>query len=214
MHLLEQQNLHDVVLVCHSYVAPVTTGAADRMPERVARLVYVVSGPAGRHGTGRLRGPDARAANDDLVKTRGQGWKLPPPWAVLGANVPEVDDTAVAALVEGSQPQPWLAATQPVALTGAWERLPRTSVLCSFTLEQLHHTHRRSRTWGVGDERDRHLTYRTGVVVIDDPSKGNGDRERYHRRRQHRSHPAHRRQIACSRVQKIRKPGCRDQGGT
>src|SRR5699024_5660525 len=48
-----------------------------------------------------------------------------------------VDDTAIAALVDGSQQQPWRTATQPVALTGAWERLPRTGVLCSFSLEQL-----------------------------------------------------------------------------
>ena len=139
VHLLEQQDLHDVVLVGHSYGALVTTGAADRTPERVARLVYVDSGPLpDGMAQADFEGPDARAANDDLVKTHGQGWKLPPPpWAVLAADVPEIDDTAVAALIDGSQPQPWLTATQPVALTGAWERLPRTGVLCSFSLEQL-----------------------------------------------------------------------------
>lgn len=139
MHLLEQQNLHDVVLVGHSYGALVTTGAADRMPERVTRLIYVDSGPLpDGMAQADFQGPDARAANVELVMTHGQGWKLPPPpWAALAAEVPEVDDTAVAALVEGSQPQPWFTATQPVALTGAWERLPRTGVLCSFSLEQL-----------------------------------------------------------------------------
>ena len=139
VHLLEQGNLHDVVLVGHSYGALVTTGAADRIPERVARLVYVDSGPLpDGMAQADFEGPAARAANDHLVMTHGQGWKLPPPpWAELAAEVPEVDDTAVAALVEGSQPQPWLTATQPVALTGAWERLPRTGVLCSFSLEQL-----------------------------------------------------------------------------
>ena len=103
VHLLEQQNLHDVVLVGHSYGALVTTGAADRMPERVARLVYVDSGPLpDGMAQADFEGPDARAANEDLVMTHGQGWKLPPPpWAVLAAEVPEVDDTAVAALVEG-----------------------------------------------------------------------------------------------------------------
>ncbi len=140
VHLLEQQDLHDVVLVGHSYGALVTTGAADRMPERVARLIYVDSGPLpDGMAQADFEGPDARAVNDELVTTHGAGWKLPPPpWAALAAEVPEVDDTAVAALVEGSQPQPWLTATQPVALTGAWEALPRTGVLCSFGLEQLH----------------------------------------------------------------------------
>ncbi|WP_432570512.1 alpha/beta fold hydrolase [Kineococcus sp. SYSU DK005] len=139
VHLLEQHDLHEVVLVGHSYGALVTTGAADRAPERVARLVYIDSGPLPQ-GTAQadFEGPEARAANQELVVTRGEGWKLPPPpWAVLAAAVPEVDEDAVAALVEGSQPQPWRTATQPVALTGAWQRLPRTGVLCSFSLEQL-----------------------------------------------------------------------------
>ena len=139
VRLLEEQDLRDVVLVGHSYGALVTTGAADRAPERVARLVYVDSGPLpDGMAQADFDGPDARAANAELVPTRGRGWELPPPpWAVLAAGVPDIDDAAVAALVQGSRPQPWLTATQPVELTGAWERLPRTAVLCSFSVEQL-----------------------------------------------------------------------------
>lgn len=139
VRLLEEHDLHDVVLVGHSYGALVTTGAADRAPERVARLVYVDSGPLpDGMAQADFEGADARAANEDLVVAQGDGWKLPPPpWAVLAAEAPDVDDVAVAALVEGSHPQPWRTATQPVTLTGAWERLPRTGVLCSFSLEQL-----------------------------------------------------------------------------
>ncbi|MBD7919005.1 alpha/beta hydrolase [Cellulomonas sp. Sa3CUA2] len=139
VRLLEEHDLRDVVLVGHSYGALVTTGAADRVPERVARLVYVDSGPL-PDGTSQadFGGPDDRAANERLVETQGDGWRLPPPpWAALAADVPEVDDAAVAALVAASRPQPWRTATEPVALTGAWRHLPRTAVLCTFGVEQL-----------------------------------------------------------------------------
>jgi pimeloyl-ACP methyl ester carboxylesterase len=39
--VLETENLHDAVLVGHSYGGMVITGVADRMPGRVASLVYL-----------------------------------------------------------------------------------------------------------------------------------------------------------------------------
>lgn len=137
--LLEEQDLHDVVLVGHSYGALVVTGAADRVPERVARLVYIDSGPLPQGmAQADFDGPETRAANEDQVMTHGEGWTLaPPPWAVLADGVDGVDTAAVAALVAGSRPQPWRTATEPVTLTGAWERLPRTAVLCSFGVDQV-----------------------------------------------------------------------------
>ena len=44
-NLLHYEDLHDVVLVGHSYGGLVITGVADRMPDRVRHLVYVDSGP-------------------------------------------------------------------------------------------------------------------------------------------------------------------------
>ena len=37
--LLEEKNLHDIVLVGHSYGAIVITGVVDQVPERIAHLV-------------------------------------------------------------------------------------------------------------------------------------------------------------------------------
>ena len=39
--LIEMEDLRDVVLVGHSYGGMVITGAADRMPASIARLVYL-----------------------------------------------------------------------------------------------------------------------------------------------------------------------------
>ncbi|PRY46904.1 alpha/beta hydrolase [Umezawaea tangerina] len=137
LNLIRYEDLHDVVLVGHSYAGSVVVpSVADRMPDRIDRLVFVDSGPLpdGMSQSGFVP-PEEQARNAALV---GDGWRLPPPpWAELAADVPGVTEEAVRRLVELSAPQPWATATAPVRLTGAWEELPRLHVLCSFGLEQL-----------------------------------------------------------------------------
>ena len=41
VRLLEEKNLHGVILVGHSYGAMVITGVVDQVPERIAHLVYL-----------------------------------------------------------------------------------------------------------------------------------------------------------------------------
>lgn len=136
LNLLRYEDLTDVVLVGHSYAgAVVTTAVADRMPERVAKLVFVDTGPL-PDGTAQAEfdEPAEQAATAERVATQGDGWRLPPPpWEQLGAPL---DAEVLAMLTERSVPQPWLTATTPVSLTGAWEKLPRLGILCSFTEEQ------------------------------------------------------------------------------
>jgi pimeloyl-ACP methyl ester carboxylesterase len=138
VNLLRYEDLTDVVLVGHSYGGLVITAAADRVPERIRRLVYVDSGPLPDGACqADFAGPEERARNEALVREYGEGWRLPPPpWAELAEGVDGVDGEALAALTERSVPQPWASAVQPLRLTGAWERLPRTGILCSFTIEQ------------------------------------------------------------------------------
>ena len=67
--VLHYEDLHDVVLVGHSYGGMVITGVADRVPERIGHLVYLDAdvpregesdaGPRARRRTGRLRGGGA-----------------------------------------------------------------------------------------------------------------------------------------------------------
>ncbi len=137
-NVLRYENLRDVMLVGHSYGAMVTTAVADGMPERIRQLVYVDSGPL-PDGLAQqdFSDPEEQARNVALVSEHGDGWKLPPPpWAALAADAPEVDPAATATLEERSTPQPWATATTPLGLNGAWEKLPRLGVLCSFTEAQ------------------------------------------------------------------------------
>ncbi|NML40323.1 alpha/beta hydrolase [Chitinophaga sp. G-6-1-13] len=41
VNLLNMEDLHDVVLVGHSYAGVVITGVADRIPERISKLIYL-----------------------------------------------------------------------------------------------------------------------------------------------------------------------------
>jgi pimeloyl-ACP methyl ester carboxylesterase len=136
LNLLRYEDLTDVVLVGHSYAgAVVITAAADRMPDRVAKLVFVDTGPLPDGvSQSEFDEPEEQAAKAELVATHGDGWQLPPPpWAQLGADL---DADVLATLTERSVPQPWATATTPVSLTGGWEKLPRLGILCSFTEEQ------------------------------------------------------------------------------
>jgi pimeloyl-ACP methyl ester carboxylesterase len=140
LNLIRYEDLHDVVLVGHSYAgAVVIPGVADRMPERISRLVFVDSGPLpDGMSQDQFGPPQEQSRNAELVRTVGEGRQLPPPpWRELAAGVPGLCDDALDRLVELSVPQPWATATAPVQLGGAWEKLPRLHVLCSFTHEQL-----------------------------------------------------------------------------
>ena len=135
VRLLEARDLRDVALVGHSYGGLVTTGAADRAPERVGRLVYVDTGPL-PDGVCQndFSSPEEQRANADAVAAYGDGWRLPPPpWSLLADGVVGVDPDTVAELEQRSVPQPWATATAPARLTGAWEEIPRVGVLSSFT---------------------------------------------------------------------------------
>ncbi|MFD8383978.1 alpha/beta fold hydrolase [Streptomyces sp. NPDC059679] len=144
LNLIRYEDLHDVVLVGHSYAGSVVIpSVADRMPERIGRLVFIDSGPLpDGMSQAQFSPPEDQARNAELVRTAGHGRQLPPPpWEELAAKAPEppaLPDGTYERLTRLSTPQPWATVTTPVRLTGAWEKLPRLHILCSFGIEQVH----------------------------------------------------------------------------
>jgi pimeloyl-ACP methyl ester carboxylesterase len=139
VNLVRYEDLTDVVLVGHSYAgSAVTTMAADRMPERIAKLVFVDTGPLpDGFSMSQFGAPEEHEANAARVESEGDGWLLPPPpWAELAAAVPDLDPGILPMLTERAVPQPWSTATTAVSLTGAWEKLPRLGILSEFTEAQ------------------------------------------------------------------------------
>ncbi len=144
VNLIAFEDLRNVVLVGHSYGGVPVTGVADRVPERLARVVYLDSGPLpdGLPYLG-FTSPEAKAFTERLVAERGDGWLLPmPSWEELegvnGASLEGLDDSTRRRIRARATPQPFATYTQPLRLTNpARAALPKTLVSCSFPLPQV-----------------------------------------------------------------------------
>lgn len=116
------ENEDDVVLVGHSYAGMVISGAADRMPERIARLVFLDA----------MVPEDGEAAADvipvtkQLIDKAVDGWRVPP-MGLFGVTDP--DDVAWLRSMLSDQPVRCL--TEPVRLDNpAAKTIPRTHIHC------------------------------------------------------------------------------------
>ncbi|WP_169952459.1 alpha/beta fold hydrolase [Microbispora sp. H11081] len=137
--LVESEDLNDVVLVGHSGGGAAVTGAAARAAGRVARVVYVESGPV----------PDGMAPIDltgrEFVEKRVEdGWRYPmPSWDELeesGASLDGLGERERALMSARATAQPLGTITQPLVLGDAaasFAALPKTLVSCSFPLAQV-----------------------------------------------------------------------------
>lgn len=116
-----------VVLVGHSGGGAVAHGAVDARPDRVARVVYVDSGPLG----------DGGVINDELPSEDGE---IPlPDWAIFDdEDLVDLDDQLRAAFRERAIPTPIHVASDPQRLSD--ERrydVPVTIIACEFPSEML-----------------------------------------------------------------------------
>ncbi|HVG96366.1 MAG TPA: alpha/beta hydrolase family protein [Chloroflexota bacterium] len=118
VNVLVYEDLRGVLLVGHSYGGAVVTGAAERVPERLAHLVYVDAFvPEDGQTVAELLGPEVAADWRERVRTLGDGWRLPSPFG--GAT-------------ERNAPAPWRPMEQPLAVQNpAAAVLPRTYIHCT-----------------------------------------------------------------------------------
>ncbi|HUR33523.1 MAG TPA: alpha/beta fold hydrolase [Vicinamibacterales bacterium] len=128
--VLEFEDLRDVVLCGASYGGMVVTAAADRVPERISLVVYVdaLIPHDGQSGLDLLP-PAFGDAVRSQAHARGHGWAQIPDVVVPPAGL--IPEHRRAHYVVRLRPQPIATFTEPVALTGAIERLPRAFVRCT-----------------------------------------------------------------------------------
>ncbi|HEX5417622.1 MAG TPA: alpha/beta hydrolase [Chloroflexota bacterium] len=136
-NLLRYEDLREVVLVGHSYAGNVITMVADQVPERIARLVYVDTWPL-PDGVSQFdaNSPEDQKAQQELVATKGEGWRLPmPSWEDLnwGNELRGLGEAERRHMRERAVDQPFNTTTQPVRLTNpARDALPKTVIWCSM----------------------------------------------------------------------------------
>lgn len=123
--VLRYEDLHDVVLVGHSYAGLVVRETADQAPHRVGRIVLLDAwvGPDG--ASMESLAPDwfrnwlDTAADDRVIPV--------PPVSTLGVT----DPRDVAWLQSRMTPQPRRTFAEPTRLAGAVEQIPCRAVLCT-----------------------------------------------------------------------------------
>ncbi len=106
------ENLHDVVLVGHSYGGMIITGVADRVPDRIKRLVYIDA----------LLPTNGECVNDIIAKRLIQpvvNGFVTDPWVT--GNPPPPHDV----------PMPYQTFSEPISLTNqsVAQKLPTTYIL-------------------------------------------------------------------------------------
>ena len=126
--VLEAEELENVMLLGHSYGGMVITGAADRVPQRIARLVYLDA----------FVPQNGKCLMDYVVPERGARFReegertgsvTPPPPSLWGVTNP--GDAAWSARHDA--PHPYATMRQPVRLRNeaALARIPKAYIYCS-----------------------------------------------------------------------------------
>jgi pimeloyl-ACP methyl ester carboxylesterase len=125
--LLTFEDLHEVVLVGHSYGGMVATVVADRAPARIRRLVYLDAFvPRDGESLFDLLPGDVRARMREAARTEGNGWRVPP--NPVPGDTSEAD---LAWILPRRVMQPLGTFEEPARLTGDGGHLPRTYVYCT-----------------------------------------------------------------------------------
>jgi pimeloyl-ACP methyl ester carboxylesterase len=156
VNTLESEDLHDVVLLGHSYASVPVAGAGDRAAERISSLVYLDSAPI-PDGMTLLETypPEAQQMIRQHVAERGDGWRWPmPTWdeiAAMNGAGSGLDADHERMVRSRSAPHPFATYTRPLRLTRPdAEPLPKLGILCSFSEAQMRQLIEAGHPWGRG----------------------------------------------------------------
>ncbi len=170
--VMEFEDLHDVILVGHSYGGMVISGVADRATERVGHLVYLdAANPENGQSLVDLAGPLMEAARAEARVEDGVELVLFPgtdPMDYYGVREP--------ALVEWMKPKltphPWRCFEQKLVLhnEAAMRGIPETHIVCTETLPfrdvEAIRARAEGRLWDVDTGHDLMITEPEAVAEM------------------------------------------------
>ena len=167
--VLHYEDLHDVILVGHSYGGMVITGAADRAADRIGRVVYLdAANPENGQSLVDVAGPIIESTRPLGAVVDGvELVLLPSPEAGLFYGVTDPDD--VAWMADRLTGHPWKCFEQPLRLTNhsAFAALPQYHIVCTSTLatrELMEKARADGRLWEIDTGHDLMITEPAAVT--------------------------------------------------
>ena len=163
--VLHYDDLHDVILVGHSYGGMVITGVADRSPDRIGKLVYLdAANPVNGQSLVDVAGPIIEATRPAGQVVDGvELVLLPTPDAGLFYGVTDPDD--VSWMADRLTGHPWKCFEQPLVLTNeaALSAIPTYHIVCTSTLatrdpELVAKAQAAGRLWDIDTGHDLMIT--------------------------------------------------------
>ncbi len=123
VNVVEFEDLHDVVLIGHSYGGMVATGVADRLSARISQVIYL-DAFVPRDGQALVDFVPAQQREAPRRETMaGDGWRIPPM-----APPADTDPDDLAWITPRRLGQPRKTFEEAISLTGAVDALSRTYV--------------------------------------------------------------------------------------
>lgn len=138
VNLLEYEDLHDVRLLGHSYAGLVVTGVAEKVPERLGKLIYLDAIlPEDGDNLYKVNGPMYEQIVEKDVVEKGEGWYWPLPGYDVLSQFLRIDDISEENLKwfrEKSVGQPVGTYRQTISIKNpAAQKVARTYIRCTRT---------------------------------------------------------------------------------
>ncbi|MFK4085282.1 alpha/beta fold hydrolase [Kribbella sp. NPDC020789] len=124
---VERRDLRDVVLVGHSYAGVPVGQAAERIGDRLARVVFVDASLPADGVPFSAAFPDGGVALKESLAQNDGLWPVAPATHFDGHDL---TDEQIARITAGATPHPGATLTEPAVLARPLSELPATYILC------------------------------------------------------------------------------------